>query len=112
MARVMTSSILGPAAATASPAVYRAVDTAVRNLIERTTGVQTLIQMQALCKLVADFGYVDDIKSPAEYKAVYNTQLLEVVNARLGRVKKGALGVEDFTVKGAIAFLSRLRRRA
>jgi bifunctional ADP-heptose synthase (sugar kinase/adenylyltransferase)/phosphoglycolate phosphatase-like HAD superfamily hydrolase len=109
MTRVMEASILEAAESEVSLTAHRAVEVAVRNLIERTTGVQTLLQMKALCKLVADFGYVRDIKSPAEYKAIYNAQLLGLVEARLDRVRKGALGVEDFTVKGAVPFLSRLR---
>lgn len=109
MSGVMIRCVLGNALGSVSRQAYASVESAVRSLIDRTTGVQTLVQMRALCRLVADFGYADRIATPAEYKAVYNAELLEIVDARLARVRSGALCAEDYTVKGSIAFLRRLR---
>jgi bifunctional ADP-heptose synthase (sugar kinase/adenylyltransferase)/phosphoglycolate phosphatase-like HAD superfamily hydrolase len=108
MSGVMIRCVLGKALGSVSTQVYASVESAVRSLIDRTTGVQTLVQMRALCRLVADFGYTDRIATPAEYKAMYNAELLEMVDARLARVRSGALCAEDYTVKGSIAFLRRL----
>lgn len=109
MTRVMTSCVLGDKYKFERDSVDYAVESAVKNLIDRTTGVQTLLQMRALCKLVADFGYVRDIGTPIEYKTMYDKELLKLVDVRLGRVRKGALGGEDFTIKGSIAFLKHIR---
>ena len=79
-------------------------------LIARTTGVQTLLQMQALVKLVEDFGFVgaDQILSAQEYKEQFNTKLLKLIHTRTARVKDGSLSVGEVTIKGAVEFLQRL----
>lgn len=108
---MMVRAILGDDYATAPAAVFEKVRDAVTNLIARTTGVQTLIQMDGLCRLVREFGHVDEanILDPAGYKAIYNKALLEMVDTRAERIRRGKLSADDVTIKGAVAFLRRLR---
>lgn len=110
MESMMTRCILGDTYAEVSEAVFAKVKDAVFNLINRTTGVQTLIQMQGLCRLVSDFGYVElsRILDPADYKAIFNKELLGMVEKRAERIRKGSLSVEDVIIKGSLPFLLRL----
>ena len=111
MESMMIRCILGEAYAEVPAEMLAKVKGAVVDLIGRTTGVQTLIQMRALGKLVGDFGYVESsaILGPAGYKEIYNAELLAMVEKRADRVRKGGLSVEDVTMKGALPFLERLR---
>lgn len=110
MEAMMIRSILGGRASDLAPQRLNQVNIAVTNLIARTTGVQTLLQMHALVRLVHDFGYVakEEVLSPAEYKAIYNRELLQLIETRTERVRNGALSVADVTIKGAVDFLKRL----
>jgi len=108
MTKVMIDSILGDKKASVSTSSLAAVEKAVRDLIDRTTGVQTILQMKALRKLVVDFAYAKEPSRPEEYKAIFNVELLAMVEARLARLRRGALSVDDFTIKGSVAFLRRL----
>ena len=81
----------------------------VREYIDKTTGVQTLIQMKGLIDLVRYFGYIpeEDILDEHGYKAIYNQELLKMVDRRLQKLTRGELDVQDFTLKHAVAFLRR-----
>jgi rfaE bifunctional protein kinase chain/domain len=110
MEAMMIRSILGGGVTDLAPQRLNQVNMAVKNLIARTTGVQTLLQMHALVKLVHDFGHVakEEVLSPAEYKAIYNRELLQLIRTRTQRVRNGSLSVADVTIKGAVDFLRRL----
>lgn len=112
MERMMVNCVVGEAGPCLSTAQLDRVRQAVRELIARTTGVQTLVQMRVLTKLIADFGYVkaDSILSAAEYKAIYNEELLKMVEERVDRMRRGKLDVQDLTIKGAVSFLERLNK--
>jgi phosphoglycolate phosphatase-like HAD superfamily hydrolase len=85
----------------------------VREYIDKSTGIQTIVQMQSLADMAGEYGFVPkkEILEPAEYKHGYNEMLLEVVNARMEKFRKKELDVSDFTVKGAVSFLKELSRR-
>ncbi len=85
----------------------------VRNFIEESTGIQTLIQMQSLVEMVKKHGLVpeSDIKDAAGYKEVYNDRLMVPVRERLARLESGDLAAADATVTGAIEFLRALTDR-
>lgn len=57
----------------------------VEDYIDRTTGQQTILQMKNLEKMVRDYGLVpaDEVKTPLEYKALYNSELKKVVKERM-----------------------------
>jgi rfaE bifunctional protein kinase chain/domain len=110
MEPMMMKSILGSQYQTCSDALSRRVRTRVQDLIEATTGIQTIAQMHALVDLIREFGLVpaDEILSPAQYKAIYNEELLSLVNQRLAKLDRGELQAGDFTIKGATQFLRAL----
>ncbi len=85
----------------------------VKELIERTTGSQTIVQMQELVELVLRHGVVapQDVLTPGGYKRLYLDRLMKVVGRRLARLASGELDRTDFLVKGAEAFLEGLARR-
>ena len=113
MEPMMVKAILGPAYATADETTYHKVVNRVRTFIDSTTGVQTLVQMQGMVRLVAEFGFVPkaEILDEHGYKAIYNRALLELVRQRLGKFERGELTVDDFAIKGAVAFLTHLHER-
>jgi bifunctional ADP-heptose synthase (sugar kinase/adenylyltransferase)/beta-phosphoglucomutase-like phosphatase (HAD superfamily) len=92
------------------PAEIASVQTAVRTLIAKTTGIQTLVQMYQLREMVRSFGYISEtnILSPEEYKSIYNTSLLANMEKRLHLVKEGKLTPEDVTIKNSVLFLKKL----
>ena len=86
--------------------VRRAVD----SMIDETTGIQTIFQMERLQEMVRDFGLVPEEKilEPVQYKEVYNDRLMVPVRERLARLASGELTLEEATVPGALRFLELL----
>ncbi len=113
MEEVMLESILGAAYRIVSSGEFHRLRERVREFIDQTTGIQTIIQMQGLVEMVREFGYVpaDQVLDPLGYKALYNVKLLEMVDRRLECLERGELEVEDFTMKGAVGFVFALRER-
>ena len=111
MEPMMIRAILGLRYQDADQTLYYKVVDAVRQVIERTTGIQTLIQMQHLIGLVKQFGCVpeDQILDIHGYKAIYNEALLEMVNKRVAKLQRGELTPADFQIKNALQLLERLR---
>lgn len=111
MAPMMVRAVMGTAFGTAGPAVTAEVRREVDDLIDRTTGIQTLKQMQGLVELVRARGFVpaDDVLDEHGYKAIYNDLLLDRVRRRLEKVRSGELAREDFHMKNAIPLLSAMR---
>ena len=108
MEPMMVRCILGDR--DADEPLYDHVVAAVRDYIDRTTGIQTLVQMLGLVQLVKRFRCVpeEEILDAAGYKSLYNAELLAMVRGRIGRIEKGELGVEDFTIRKAPEFLEAL----
>ncbi len=113
MAPVMIKAILGDRYATADESLYREVRERVLDFIDKSTGIQTIVQMEGLVGLVREFGIVpaDEVLDRFGYKRIYNDALMEMVNERLAKLKRGQLDVTDFTIKGAVEFLQTLRDR-
>ena len=110
MEPMMVEAVLGgPPDQADEGLVHRVVDR-VRGYIDQTTGIQTLAQMQGLVDLVREYGLVpeDAIRDMHGYKAVYNDALMARVGARVDRLQRGELGVEDCTMKNAVALLGAL----
>jgi phosphoglycolate phosphatase-like HAD superfamily hydrolase len=110
MQNVMMECVLGSSRAEVPPERQQRLAERVATYINDTTGVQTIIQMQGLERMVRETGYVpeEQILSPAGYKEIYNRHLMESVDRRLAAFREGRYGVEDLTIKGAVAFLDRL----
>lgn len=88
-----------------------AIRKAVEVMIDETTGIQTIFQMERLLEMVREHGLVpeEEMLDPAGYKAIYNERLLVPVRERLARLASGALSVDEATVKGALDFLQHLQ---
>jgi len=113
MEPMMCRAVLGEQFATADAAVYQTVLDAVREFIDKTTGIQTLVQMQGLVRLVRDYGYVpaDKILDEHGYKTIYNDELLKRIHTRVQKLKSGELESKDFQIKNAQPLLEALHGR-
>ena len=113
MAPVMIKAILGDRYETADEGLYQKVQRRVLDYIDKSTGIQTLVQMEALVEMVREFGIVppEKVLDRFGYKTIYNEALMELVNERIARLHRGQLDAGDYTIKGAIGFLKALRER-
>jgi bifunctional ADP-heptose synthase (sugar kinase/adenylyltransferase)/phosphoglycolate phosphatase-like HAD superfamily hydrolase len=113
MEPVMVKAILGERYKTADETLYYRVVNRVREYIDKSTGVETFIQMAGLVEMVKEFGIVPAgrILDKFGYKKIYNDMLMDVVNRRVAKFQRGELNLDDFTVKGAVGFLKALRAK-
>lgn len=113
MEPVMMKSILGDHYDSMDAGTYHKVQNRVKDFIHKTTGIQTIFQMEGLVALVKEFGFVPEgqILDKFQYKALYNDGLMEMVNQRMQKLESGELEQSDFTMKGAVAFLYALKER-
>lgn len=113
MESMMIRAILGDRPEEADETAYGRVSARVREYIEKTTGVQTLVQMRGLAAMVRESGFVPSamVRDEHDYKAVFNRALLERVSLRLAKLRRGELERNDLTIKGAVSFLEELHRR-
>ncbi len=104
MGPVMIEMITGGAPAT--PEIEREV----AEYIDASTGIQTIVQMEHLVTMVREYGLVPErqIRSPREYKRVYNDRLMAPVSQRLAALRRGELTVEAATVRGSVPFVQAL----
>lgn len=110
MAPMMIKSILGERYRDIDEISFKKVRTTVNEIIDKTTGVQTLKQMQILAGLVLEFGYVpeDQILNEFGYKEMYNNKLIEMVMKREQKLRKGELNVDDLTIRNSLIFIKTL----
>jgi rfaE bifunctional protein kinase chain/domain len=113
MEPMMMRAILGKHFDTADKSVYERVQRMSREFIDRTTGIQTLVQMQGLVKLVRQAGFVpeNEILDERGYKRLYNQELLQMVKTRTEKLASGELNSEDFQIVNAIRLLKTLHDR-
>jgi rfaE bifunctional protein kinase chain/domain len=110
MAPMMIKAVLGDKFQDADEVLYQKVKTRVDEFIDKTTGIQTLVQMQGLIGLIREFGCVPEEKLLDEfgYKKIYNDELLIMVQEREKKLTRGELVLEDVTLKNAVQFLQKL----
>jgi rfaE bifunctional protein kinase chain/domain len=110
MEPMMIKAILGRKFNEADEALYHKVQSRVADYIDKTTGIQTLVQMKGLTELVREFGLVPEgeILDEFGYKEIYNDELLKMVRSRETKILRGELVLEDFTMKNAVLFLKTL----
>jgi len=113
MAPVMMKAILGKRYETASEESFHKVSERVHAFIDKSTGIQTILQMEGLVEMVREFGFVprSRILTAAGYKRIYNDALMKRIRERLQRFEKGERDAGDYTVKGAVDFLKAIKRR-
>ncbi len=113
MEPVMIKAILGDHYATADKTLYDNIRSRVLDFIDKSTGIQTIVQMEGLVKMVDEFNLVPKgaILDKFGYKEIYNDGLMEMVNKRMEKLDNGQLSVQDFTMKGAVDFLYALKEK-
>ncbi len=102
MAPVMIRAILGDRCETADETLYRKVRERVLDFIDKSTGIQTIVQMEGLVGMVREFGIVppEKVLDRFGYKRIYNDALMEMVSLRLAKLKRGQLGVDRLHRQG------------
>ncbi len=110
MAPMMIKAILGDNYLEANEILFQRVKSRVDDFIDKTTGIQTLVQMKGLIDLIREFGFVpeDRILDEFGYKQIYNDELLIMVRQREKKLSRNELALEDFTLKNAVPFLQKL----
>jgi bifunctional ADP-heptose synthase (sugar kinase/adenylyltransferase)/phosphoglycolate phosphatase-like HAD superfamily hydrolase len=113
MEPVMVRAILGSRYNSMDSVLFQKVTHRVRQFIEQSTGIQTIAQMDGLVRMVTEFGIApaDEQCDAWGYKQTYNDALMAMVNDRIERLERGELNLDDFIMKGAVAFLKELRAR-
>jgi rfaE bifunctional protein kinase chain/domain len=113
MEPMMVQAVLGPGYEAVDPARVGRVAADVRGFIDRTTGIQTLVQMKGLVELVRQAGFVDESEILDEhgYKHIFNQQLLKMIEKRMAKLESGELARSDFQIKNAMLLLLELHRR-
>jgi rfaE bifunctional protein kinase chain/domain len=113
MEPMMVQAILGSKHEAIDSARVAGITAEVRTFIDRTTGIQTLVQMKGLVDLVRQYGLVPEIEILDEhgYKHIFNRELLKMIEKRMTNLKSGELSSEHFQIKNAMALLRELHRR-
>lgn len=90
------------------PVSLKEIEEASAEFISETTGIQTILQMEGLCKMVKEYGYVpeDKIKTAQEYKKVYTEKLKKIVKERM-KVPDNS----KYLLKGSLEFVKDLYNR-
>ena len=86
------------------------IEAEVRTMIDETTGIQTILQMERLVEMVREKGLVPEasILDAQAYKQVYLDRLMVPVRERLARLASGEMTREQGMLKGATDFLERV----
>ena len=113
MEPMMVRAILGQQYDSVDATIFQKVRNAVQHFIDKTTGIQTLVQMQGLVQMVRQFGFVpyEEVLDEHGYKRIYNEALLEMVHQRIRKLEQGELDPVDFQVKDARRLLEHLHQR-
>lgn len=107
MAPMMVKVILGKKAQNADDALLTEIRTRVEEFINKTTGIQTMVQMKMLIPVIREFGMVpeNEILDEQGYKKIYNDELLVMVKKREEKLQKGEISVDVLTMKNSLQFL-------
>lgn len=113
MEPAMIKAILGEMVEKDNRKLYQEIKEQVLDFIDRSTGIQTILQMEGLVEMVDAFNIVpkEEILDKFGYKKIYNEALMEVVSGRLEKLKSGQPNIDDFTIRGSIGFLKALKER-
>ena len=113
MHEVMMEFICGSKLTELSTNEYHRISKKCEKFIDDTTGIQTIVQMQGLREIVIEEGFIPEtqVKSAAEYKAIYLDRLMVSVDDRINRFEKGERQICDFTIQGAPELLDALHEK-
>jgi phosphoglycolate phosphatase-like HAD superfamily hydrolase len=105
MVPVMIQAICGQTPATPE------IELEVREYVEQSTGILTILQMEWLVDAVRRHGLAGPPQSAADYKAHYLERLMVGVRERILQVETGACQADDHMLSGARDFLAGLQER-
>jgi rfaE bifunctional protein kinase chain/domain len=113
MEEMMVNAILANQYDSIETHVYQSVADHVRGYIDNSTGIQTIMQMEALEEMVREFGFIpeSEILDKFQYKALFKEKLSKVVNQRIETLNQEYFDASDYTLKGAVDFLAKLSKR-
>ncbi len=113
MEGVMLRAVLGSQQDSADEATLERVQRSLRELIDRTTGLPTVVQMKGLVEQIRLNGFVDETEMLDEvgYKALFNEALLRMIAGRVEKLRMGELSASDFQIKNAAVLLEELYGR-
>ena len=113
MEKVMIKSILGDQYDLIDKFTFQKVGMHVQDYINKSTGIQTILQMEALTEMLKEFGFVPENKvlDKFGYKKIYNDALMENVRSRIDRLTSGKIKPNNFIIKDSVAFLHSLREK-
>jgi rfaE bifunctional protein kinase chain/domain len=108
MEPMMVRAILGDEYMNADKHLYNKVVNRVKDYIDKSTGIQTIQQMEGLIDIIHEFNIVpsDKILDKFGYKEIYNIALMERVRTRIKKLNNKELDINDFSVKGVVEFLN------
>ncbi|MBI1922950.1 HAD family hydrolase [Candidatus Poribacteria bacterium] len=86
-----------------------ALERIVVEFVDGLTGKQTIYQMLQLCEEVKKRG--GEPKAPLDYKDLYNSLLLPIVNERIARLERGEIQGEELRLHKSLEFLQKLQER-
>ncbi len=89
------------------------VEERVKEFIEKTTGIQTILQMEGLVDMIKEFGYIppSEIRDALYYKTLYRNRIIELVKKRMNRVTDGEVPLDFYLIRGAREFLEKLYKK-
>ncbi|MCK5821862.1 MAG: HAD family hydrolase [Bacteroidales bacterium] len=113
MEPVMVKAIMGKRGELLSGSLFKKIYNQVVEFIDASTGIQTILQMESLVKMVDEFNIVpkEEILDKFGYKKIFNDDLMAIISERLEKLVSGQRNVADYTLKGAVKFLEALKER-
>ena len=93
--------------------LYKKIKDTVTNYINISTGIQTILQMESLVKMVNEFGFVkkEEVLDKFGYKKIYNKEILRLVNSRVSDLEASKTDKNYFIIRGAINFINLLKEK-
>ena len=100
MEPVMVKAILGNKMGAADKRLIKNVRRRVLEFIDKTTGIQTVLQMEGLVEMVREYNLVpkNEVMDKFGYKKSYNDALIGMVNKRVKKLKNGEVSITDYTL--------------
>lgn len=113
MEPVMIRAILGEKIDHVEPSLNQEINKRVKEFIDNSTGIQTIVQMEGLVQMVDEFDLVgkEKILDKFGYKKLYNDELMRVVSKRLKELETKELTIDECTIRDSVDFLRALYKR-
>ena len=113
MEKTMFQCITGSMEQAEDSPLQKRIRNRINEFIDKSTGVQTSIQMQGLVEMVEEFGLVPpaDRRDAFGYKKIYNDGLMEMIDRRLQMIGSGKLDKNNFIIPGIIDLLEILKEK-